>query len=397
MRQLAQVLVGAGIGLAAAALGVLALASLPASAAAGLGVVLFAGVVGVTRRLADVQRRRAGAILGRPLPSPYRPLPTRLLPRFNRQLRDPATWRDLVWLPGQAFVGLAGFALVAGLWLAAAQCLSAPALAAVDSYHPVVLRITGRSGGWPWLLVPVGALLVFVAYRVPRLILAGEARLAGRLLTPTLSARVEHLTATRADAVETAAVELRRLERDLHDGTQARLVALAMNLGMAEDAVETNPAAARLLLAQAKEGLGTTLSELRDLVRGIHPPVLADRGLSGAVEALALSSGAPVELDLRLDRRLPAPVESAAYFAVAESLTNAIRHSAARTIRVSIADRGTSLRITVFDDGCGGADPAGGTGLRGIERRLSAFDGTLRLASPPGGPTTVDMEIPCAS
>jgi signal transduction histidine kinase len=178
-----------------------------------------------------------------------------------------------------------------------------------------------------------------------------------------------------------------------------RLVALTMNLGMAEDAIEADPAGAKALLAEARASASAALSELRDLVRGIHPPVLADRGLVSAVQALALTlaSSIPIELELRLDRRLGAPVESAAYFVVAESLANAVRHSGAHRIQVSVVDSGPALRITVRDDGRGGANPARGTGLRGIQRRLSAFDGTLRIASPLGGPTVLDMELPCAS
>jgi signal transduction histidine kinase len=207
------------------------------------------------------------------------------------------------------------------------------------------------------------------------------------------------LTAARAAAVDASAVELRRVERDLHDGAQVRLVAATMNLGMAEDVIDADPAGAKVLMAEAKAGLGAALTELRDLVRGIHPPVLADRGLTGAVQALTLqlTSGIPIELDLRLDRRLAAPVESAAYFAIAESLGNALRHSRAQRIQVTVTDQGDMLHITVGDNGRGGADPSRGTGLRGIQRRLSAFDGTLRITSPPAGPTVLDMELPCAS
>jgi signal transduction histidine kinase len=170
-----------------------------------------------------------------------------------------------------------------------------------------------------------------------------------------------------------------------------------MSLGVAEDVIDADPAGAKALLAEAKAGVGAALSELRQLVRGIHPPVLADRGLAGAVRALALNSAFPVDLDLRLDRRLTAPVESAAYFAIAESLVNAIRHSNARRIRITLADEGTTLSITVHDDGRGGAQPSQGTGLLGIRRRLAAFDGTLHISSPPGGPTVLAMELPCVS
>ncbi|GII28626.1 sensor histidine kinase [Planotetraspora mira] len=359
----------------------------------------------LTRRLADLQRRRAAAVLGVPVASPYAPSPAGLLARARATLSDPATWRDLAWLPCQFAAGVLGVTLGLGLWLAALQCLSAPLLRALlptrTPYDPAVLEITGRSGPLTWLLVPVGVGLVIAAYRLPRHLVTGQAWLARALLGPTstarLSARVNRLTATRAAAVDASAKELRRVERDLHDGAQVRLVAASMNLGMAEDVIDTDPAGAKALMAEAKAGMGEALTELRDLVRGIHPPVLADRGLAGAVQALAVSSGIPVELDLRLDRRLAAPVESSAYFVIAESLANAIRHSGARHIQVTVADAAHVLRITVRDDGRGGADPSLGTGLRGIQRRLAAFDGTLRITSPPDGPTVLDMELPCAS
>jgi signal transduction histidine kinase len=405
--ELGHLVVGAAIGIAGPVVLSLMLVSVPATLAAGLGVLLFVGVVWLTRRLADLQRRRAAAVLGEPVASPYSPLLRRLLARTRTLLGDPATWRDLAWSLCQFVVGVGCLTLGIGLWLAAAQCLSAPLLNALlpadTTFSPAVLELTGRSGPSTWLLVPVGALLVVMAYRLPRHLIAGQARLAGWLLAPTaaarLSVRVEELTTTRAAAVDASAVELRRLERDLHDGAQVRLVALTMNLGMAEDAIDTDPAAAKTLLAEARASASAALSELRDLVRGIHPPVLADRGLVDAVQALALTlaDSIPIELELRLDRRLAAPVESTAYFVVAESLANAVRHSGAHRIQVSVVDAGSALRITVRDDGRGGANPSRGTGLRGIQRRLSAFDGTLRINSPPGGPTVLEMELPCAS
>jgi signal transduction histidine kinase len=403
-REQGQLLAGAAIGLAAPLLLLLMLFSVPASLAAGLGILLFAAAVWLTRWLADLQRRRAATVLGGPVTSPYSPLPTGILARTRALLGDPATWRDLAWLPCQFAMGVLCVTLGLALWLAAVQCLSAPLLRALmpapTTFDPVVLEITGRSGLLTWLLVPVGVGLMLPAYRLPRHLITGQARLARALLSPTstarLTARVDRLTATRAAAVDASAVELRRVERDLHDGAQVRLVAATMNLGIAEDVIDADPAGAKALMAEAKAGVGVALTELRDLVRGIHPPVLADRGLAGAVEALALASG-PIELDLRLDRRLAAPVESAAYFVIAESLANAVRYSGAHRIQVTVADAGDVLRITVRDDGCGGADPSRGTGLRGIQRRLSAFDGILRITSPPDGPTVLDMELPCAS
>jgi signal transduction histidine kinase len=395
---------GGAIGVAGLALLFVMVLSVPASLVAGLGLPLCAGAIWLTRRLADLQRRRAAAMLGAPVASPYLPVPGGLLPRARTVIGDPATRRDLAWLLSQSLAGVACMWLGIGLWLAAAQCLSAPLLKALlpagASFSPAVLEIFGGSGPLTWLLVPVGVLLAIVADRLPRRLIVAQARLARWLLASTaaarLSARVEELTQTRAAAVDTATAELRRVEQDLHDGPQMRLVALTMSLGMAEDAIETDPSAARALVAEARASAGAAMSELRDLVRGIHPPVLADRGLVGAVRALALVSSVPVELEVRLDRRLAAPVESAAYFVIAESLANAARHSEASRIQVTVVDSGPALGITVRDDGRGGADPSRGSGLRGIQRRLSAFDGSLRIDSPPGGPTVLRMELPCA-
>ncbi|WP_329131049.1 sensor histidine kinase [Streptomyces sp. NBC_00670] len=227
------------------------------------------------------------------------------------------------------------------------------------------------------------------------------------LLAPTaqarLQARVARLAASRAETVDTQAGELRRIERDLHDGTQARLVALGMNLGLAEQLLQDDPHTVRQLLAEARASATSALAELRNLVHGNHPPVLADRGLDGALRALALASPTPATVVTRLPDRLPAPVESAAYFAVAETLTNAIKHARAQRIDVIVEcmpHPGTTaglLTMRVSDDGRGGADPDGGTGLLGIARRLAAFDGTLTTVSPPGGPTERRMSLPCAS
>jgi signal transduction histidine kinase len=189
---------------------------------------------------------------------------------------------------------------------------------------------------------------------------------------------------------------MRRIERDLHDGAQARLVAMGMALDAAERLLDDSPAAARALLVEARESSAKALAELRDLVRGIHPPVLADRGLGDAVRALALDSPLRVQLASEMTGRPPAPVESAAYFSVSELLANVSKHADAGQVWIDIRHERGMLRIGVTDDGRGGADPARGTGLHGIERRLAAFDGVLALTSPSGGPTVVNMEIPCA-
>ena len=221
-------------------------------------------------------------------------------------------------------------------------------------------------------------------------------RLLGMAPDSELQVRVQRLTESRAVAVDTASADLRRLERDLHDGAQARLVALGMSLRAAERLIPANPDAALALVAEARETSVKALTELRELVRGVLPPVLADRGLADAVRALALDSPLNVETDIDLAGRLPAPVETACYFAVAELLTNAAKHSGARDARITMSHSGRLLRIEVTDFGLGGADPAKGSGLTGVERRLVTFDGILAVSSPAGGPTMMVMEVPCA-
>jgi signal transduction histidine kinase len=244
--------------------------------------------------------------------------------------------------------------------------------------------------------VEASVFLAFGAWLVPRTIGAH----ARTVFTPgsdlELAGRVQRLTESRSHAVDAATSELRRIERDLHDGAQARLVALGMNLRAVERVLPANPQAALALVAEARETSVRALSELRDLIRGIYPPVLADRGLGHAIRALVLDTPLPTELDIDLPGRLSAPVESAAYFAVAEALANAVKHSGARQVQIRIRHASGILRIEVADDGVGGADPASGTGLQGVERRLGTFDGILAVSSPPGGPTMIVMEVPCA-
>lgn len=210
-----------------------------------------------------------------------------------------------------------------------------------------------------------------------------------------LTERISTLERSRAGAVDVQEAELRRIERDLHDGAQARLVALGMSLGMAEQKLATaDPESARKLLAEARTGAGEALRELRDLARGIHPPVLADRGLDAAVRALAAGSPIAVTVSATMSERPKAPVESAAYFVVAEALANAGKYADAKRIDVRIARTGEELTVEVYDDGAGGADPSG-SGLDGLRRRVEALDGTLTVLSPPGGPTTIRARMPC--
>jgi signal transduction histidine kinase len=240
------------------------------------------------------------------------------------------------------------------------------------------------------------AFLAAAAWLFPRTVVRHARMTANPRPNLELEGRVQRLTETRDHALHNAASELRRIERDLHDGAQARLVALGMNLRAVERMLPASPDAALALVAEARETSVRALNDLRDLIRGICPPVLADRGLGHAVRALALDTPLPVVLDIDLPGRLTAPVESACYFAVAEVLANAVKHSGARLVHVRIQHRDSVLRIEVSDDGVGGADPANGTGLRGIEQRLGTFDGILAVNSPTGGPTMIVMEVPCA-
>jgi signal transduction histidine kinase len=210
-----------------------------------------------------------------------------------------------------------------------------------------------------------------------------------------LERRIEVLETTRSGAVDLQETELRRIERDLHDGAQARLVALGMNLGLAEQKLAGDPEAARGLVAEARVGVEDALRELRDLARGVHPPVLADRGLGAAVAALAHASAVPVVVDADIAERPPAVVETAAYFVVAEAIANAAKHADATRIAVRIRREPERLLVEVADDGRGGADVAG-SGLVGLRRRVEALDGTFVVTSPSGGGTTLRAELPCA-
>jgi signal transduction histidine kinase len=333
-------------------------------------------------------------------------------------LLGPSHW---LGLPGPAGKGVA--ALDAAIFAASlvlvfrsrvwAATLAEAALLVLGGYGLLIASFWPSVPGFVYGLLPLdtshaplaGALQgtallglgLWLAPRVMREHLAPEAdpELAAR--ARQLTKRVEALTQTRSAAVDTAAAELRRIERDLHDGAQARLVALGMSLRAAERLFPTSPEAALALVAEARESSSLALTELRDLVRGIYPPVLADRGLGDAVRALALDTPLPTVLDVDLPGPVELPVASAVYFSVAEALANVIKHADARSVRIGLSHRGGMLRAEITDDGAGGASTTGGTGLAGVERRLATFDGILAVSSPPGGPTIVVIEVPCAS
>jgi signal transduction histidine kinase len=251
-----------------------------------------------------------------------------------------------------------------------------------------VWLMTGAGYPWPvWALLGLVVALVTHAVLLPPTTGAREKELAER---------VGELTQSRRSVLEIQELELRRVERDLHDGAQARLVSLGISLGLAEEMIENDPAQAKRLLTDARTSAGAALSDLRDLVRGIHPPVLADRGLEGAIRALVVTVPIPVEVTADLPPGgLPDPLESAVYFAVAESIANVVKHSGARHAWIRAERTAEMLSVVIGDDGCGGADPERGSGLSGVAHRLAAFDGTLSVVSPHGGPTILRVEIPC--
>ncbi len=254
-------------------------------------------------------------------------------------------------------------------------------------FYVLVWAASGRGYFWPiWAILAFGGLLA--AH-----VLVVRSRRASR---EELEERIETLETSRAGAVDVQETELRRIERDLHDGAQARLVALGMNLGMAEQKLDADPGAARELVSEARAGVEEALRELRQLARGIHPPVLTDRGLEAAISALADRSAIPVTVTADVPERPAASVETAAYFVAAEALTNAAKHGDATRIEVRIVRRPKSLVLEVTDDGRGGADPAG-SGLTGLRRRVEALDGTLLIVSPSDGGTTLRAELPCVS
>jgi signal transduction histidine kinase len=372
----------------------------------GIGLVLLPAVTAVIRAKADLSRQIAGWY-GVPIAKPYRPEPERGMVggwrRYKWIVTDPATWRDFAWLLPGAIVGLAlGIASLAMPAYGLEGIILLPLwlyLGDVWYGYGVIWPIQSVSEGF--LSLPQGAFILAFGLVVAPHLRRFEAQFGRLFLAPTRAAelrlRVSELTVTRADTVDAQAAELRRIERDLHDGAQARLVSLGMTIGLAEELLERDPASARKLLAEARESSSSALTELRDLVRGIHPPVLAERGLDGAVRALALTLRIPTSVDSTIIGRLQTPVESAAYFAVAECLTNVVRHSGATAAYVNMRHEGDVLHLEIGDDGHGGADPRNGTGLAGMERRLAAFDGTMFVSSPTGGPTIVIMELPCAS
>ncbi|MEV7930136.1 MULTISPECIES: sensor domain-containing protein [unclassified Kitasatospora] len=370
----------------------------------GLPVLLALALAGLPA--AALERRRLRLVEPVPLPDPHRPLPgAGRRARLRTRLRERATWREL------AHTALTATALAAAALGFSAALLFSGALVAspviVWALAPeTVMIIPGRAVSGPLAALPFSAAglagLLLCAY-AGALLTAAQVALARLLLGPReedTGRQVLELTRSRARLADAFEAERRRIERDLHDGAQQQLVALSMTLGLADHALRDGSAQsgdrATALVARARGEARQALEQLRGLVRGIHPQVLTDHGLAAAVAEVALRHPIPVRSDFDLPGRLPAPVETTAYFTVTEALTNAAKHSGAAAITVSgrIADGRLVLQVT--DDGHGGADPAAGAGLRGLADRVALLKGRLMVTSPTGGPTTLRLEVPCS-
>jgi signal transduction histidine kinase len=303
--------------------------------------------------------------------------------RGQQMIRDPQLYWDGLWL------GIAGVTI-----------LPSAALPLLGLAGGIYLALQPGLAAWGAAAIVAGLAIAPFAWRF-------LGPVAARFLGPAPRSRIKKLTEIQADVTKTQAVELERIERGLHDGAQARIVALGLSIGAAEHLLDTDPEAARAILTTARESSAAALAELRALVRGINPPVLAERGLVDAVRAIALDAPVPVVVAAAVPSRPERPVESAVYFAVSELLVNVAKHAHATQAGIDLGYDGRTLIATVTDNGAGGAassgsagagamGPGGGSGLNGIERRLAAFGGRLEIDSPAGGPTRITVAVPCA-
>jgi len=368
----------------------------------GVGMVLLIVLIPVLTGLTNVHRALAGYLLGTEIERPYRRATGRTGFGLLREWAgDPARWRDFGWTYASVVAGWALAWIGFGLGLAVIWYLIFPFLWAITpegtfEVNYGIFRLDTQGEAFlEWFFLIIAG---YLWWKLEPMIVRARARLDRALLAPSrdeLERRVADVSRTRTETIDHSAAELRRIERDLHDGAQARIAALGMNLGLAHELIETDPQEAARLIAEARESTTTALGDLRSVVRGIHPPVLADRGLAGAVQALALDLTLPVSVVIELPGRAPAPVESAVYFATTELLANVVKHAEATRATVTMSHDGERLRVVVSDDGRGGATSSPGSGLQGVARRLAAFDGTMGMSSPVGGPTTITLEVPC--
>ncbi len=376
--------------------GVYALAVLYAGTLLSLtvfGLPFVAAALVGARGLGALHRRLVGRLLGEHVEAPAGlPRPAGVIARGRVTLTDPVAWRALLYLVLRLPLGILGFAASVALPLGCGWLIGFPLWRRLleSGPHPAT---------WPDAVsTPLGLLILAAVPGAVRVSSGANRRLAGLLLGPVRAQRrVRELETARATLLTQNTDELRRLERDLHDGTQARLVALAVTLSLAEDALApaSGPDLVRLrtLVERARDQTDDTVTELRRLTRGIHPVAL-DGGLGEALPGLTATSPVPVTVRLNLPERPDQVIERALYFCAAELLTNVARHSGARSAELEADATDGRVRLSVRDDGRGGATPGAGTGLTGLAERLAAVDGALRIDSPPGGPTVVTADLP---
>jgi signal transduction histidine kinase len=365
-----------------------------------IGIPVLIGTVWAWRWLAELERSLIGRLVGVDIPSPYRPDPAggRWWRRVAARLADPATWKDLAFLLLQLPLGIVSFTVAVTVLGLGLGFLFAPAYYWALSSGDAIAAIEIDTLGEALAVVPLGALILLVGIpglsALARLYGWLAAQLLGSNADPELTAQVHELEDARSRIIAAADAERRRIERDLHDGAQQRLVALALNLRMAEQRAESGDPRAAELVRQAGEEAQLALKELRDLARGIHPAILTNRGLPSALEDLASRATVPVEVVAAPSERLPDAVEAAAYFVVSECLANIGKHAEATSATVAVSTDDGHLKVIVADDGVGGASLGDGSGIQGLADRVGALSGTLAVESPPGEGTRVIASIP---
>ena len=366
-----------------------------------VALLVLLGLLGIQPLLTRLQRSRFRLLLD--LDIPEIPGPDQPLRGWRRLkvLRAESTWRQLAYhlLAGPLTAALA--VLVLAGWTVGLVLSTVYAWWMLVPSDSLVATQLGKGNLW---MTVTGALFLWAMPWAALLVRQLDTRAAAALLGPNrareLQRRVESLAESRSEVVDAADAERRRIERDLHDGAQQRLVSMAMNLGLARRMLRGLPAEeqaprAMEVIEEAHREAQAAIAELRDLVRGLHPVVLEDRGLDAALSGIAARAPLPVRLTVGLEQRASPAVEAVAYFVVSEALANIAKHAHASRAEVSVRQSGSRIVITVLDDGIGGADPAKGTGLSGLRQRAASVDGTLAVSSPSGGPTTLTVELPC--